>query len=269
MKAKSTILVQIDPATLFAMLALTVWCGMRSEPTSAAAPGAPTYEIAFSSLGPIDAEMFIADADGNNAKPLLPHAGFDGNGSFSGDGQWIVFTSERDGSYDIYRARPDGSGLERLVDDPADDDQAALSPDGKSLAFVSTRNGQADIWILELATKKLRNLTSHPAGDFRPAWSPDGQWLAFTSDRDSRKPMATLVLQQSTEIYLVRADGTRLRRVTQAQKFAGSPTWSADGKHLLFYEAELGELGKITVSPDSVASRRLPRSISRPTIATC
>ena len=29
--------------------------------------------------------MFIADADGNNAKPLLPHAGFDGNGSFWGD----------------------------------------------------------------------------------------------------------------------------------------------------------------------------------------
>ena len=83
-------------------------------------------EIAFSSLGPINADMFIADADGNNAKPLLPHAGFDGNGSFSGDGQWIVFTSERDGSYDIYRARPDGSELERLVDDPAYDHQAAV-----------------------------------------------------------------------------------------------------------------------------------------------
>ena len=195
-----TILAKIEPATLLAMLALTVWCGMRSEPTSAAAPGAPTYEIAFASFSPINAELFVADADGNNAKPLLPHAGFDGNASFSRDGEWIVFTSERDGSYDIYRARPDGSGLKRLVDDPAYDDQAALSPDGRSLAFVSTRSGQADIWILEMATKKLRNLTSNPAGDFRPAWSPDGQWLAFTSDRDSRKPRSRRVCLCSSRL---------------------------------------------------------------------
>ncbi len=105
--------------TLFAFLALTVWCGTLFEPTSAAGPAAPIYEIAFSSLGPINADVAIADADGSHAKPLLPHAGFDGNASFSSDGQWVVFTSERDGSYDIYRAHPDASGLERLVDHPA------------------------------------------------------------------------------------------------------------------------------------------------------
>src|SRR5688572_28658474 len=200
----------------------------------AAQPAGPIYEIAFASLGPLNADVFIADADGNHATPLLPHAGFDGNGSFSSDGQWVVFTSERDGSYDIYRAHPDGSGLERLVDHPAYDDQAALSPDGRSLAFVSTRGGQADIWIQDLATKKLRNLTNHPAGDFRPAWSPDGRWLAFTSDRDSRKPIiGVFLVQHSTEVYLIRADGTGLRRVTQAQKATGSPSWSPDGKQLL------------------------------------
>lgn len=240
------ILVNIGLSTVFALLALIVWSGKRSESISAAAPAAPTYQIALASFGPINADMFIADADGNNAKPLLPHAGFDGNGSFSLDGKSIVFTSERDGSYDIYRSRPDGSGLERLVDDPAYDDQAALSPDGRSMAFVSTRSGQADIWILALPTKKLRNLTAQPAGDFRPAWSPDGEWLAFSSDRDSRKPKPTFVLRHSTEIYLIRADGTGLRRVTEAQTFAGSPRWSADGKQLLFYEADIDEVAKIT-----------------------
>lgn len=231
---------------LLASLALIAWHGTRSELASAAQPGESSYELAFSSLGPVNADVFIADADGNRATPLLPHAGFDGNASFSSDGRWVVFTSERDGSYDIYRAHPDAPGLERLVDHPAYDDQAALSPDGQSLAFVSTRTGQADIWILELATKRLRNLTSHPAGDFRPAWSPDGHWLAFSSDRDSRKPIiGGFLVQHVTEIYLVRANGTGLRRVTRAQQVAGSPSWSADGKHLLFYEAELGELAKI------------------------
>lgn len=251
--------------TLLAFLAVTVWCGTSFEPASAAGPAAPIYEIAFSSVGPINSDVFIADADGNHAKPLLPHAGFDGNGSFSPDGQWVVFTSERDGSYSIYRAHPDASGLERLVDHPAYDDQAALSPDGRSLAFVSTRTGQADIWILDLATKELRNLTNNPAGDFRPAWSPDGQWLAFSSDRDSRKPIiGGFLVQHVTEIYQVRVDGTGLRRVTHAQKVSGSPAWSGDSKHLLFYEAALGELAKIT----SVTRQRGTTQIATIDLAT-
>jgi Tol biopolymer transport system component len=184
---------------------------MRSEPTAAAASAMPTYEIAFSSQGPINADMFIADADGNGATPLLPHAGFDGNASFSRDGQWIVFTSERDGSYDIYRARPDGSALERLVDDPAYDDQATLSPDGRSLAFVSSRSGQADIWILELA------------------WSPDGEWLAFTSARGGFKDEAALHPgnpQPYGDVYVMRADGSDVRQLTDTPFEEGTAAWA-------------------------------------------
>lgn len=233
-------------SSALARLLCTAGCAVCAEPASAAAAAQPAYEIAFASLGPINSELFVADADGSNAVPFLPHAGFDGNASFSRDGRWIVFSSQRDGSFDIYRAHPDGSRLERLVDDAAYDDQAALSPDGKSLAFVSTRSGNADIWILQLATRRLRNLTSHPAGDFRPAWSPDGRWLAFSSDRDSRKPRTTFTTLLSTELYVIRKDGTGLRRVTQAQKFAGSPTWSPDGRQLVFYEAELADVDRIT-----------------------
>ena len=43
----------IKPSALCALLALTVWCGMPAEPTSAAAPAAPSYQIAFASMGPI------------------------------------------------------------------------------------------------------------------------------------------------------------------------------------------------------------------------
>jgi hypothetical protein len=99
-------------------------------------------------IGPSESTLFIANADGSDERPLLPNSGFDYNASFSADGKWIIFTSERGGSADIYRAHPDGSGLERLTDDPAYDDQGALSPDGKQLAFVSSRGtGSADIWV--------------------------------------------------------------------------------------------------------------------------
>src|SRR5215469_3453126 len=97
-------------------------------------------------IGPSDSTLFIAKADGSDEHPLLPSSGLDYNASFSADGKWIVFTSERGGSADIYRVHPDGSGLEQLTDDPAYDDQPALSPDGQQLAPVSSpRPGSAAI----------------------------------------------------------------------------------------------------------------------------
>ena len=211
------------------------------------ARGEPDYEIAFAKFAPMNTDIFVADADGANAKPLLADPESDYNASFSSDGKWIFFTSERAGSADIYRVRADGKKLERLIDDAGFDDQAAASPDGKSLAFVSSRSGQADIWIFDLESKKLRNLTNHPAGDFRPAWSPDGAWLAFSSDRDStkQKGISGFSTRHSTEIYLIRADGSNLRRLTFSQTFAGSPAWSADGKRIAFYEAAPAEVNKI------------------------
>jgi TolB protein len=203
------------------------------------------HAIAFASFAPLNTDIFIAAADGSAAKPLLAHPDLDYNPSFSPDGQWIVFTSTRNGSADVFRVRRDGSGLERLTDHPSFDDQGALSPDGRRLAFVSSRSGQADIWILELASGSLRNLTNHPGGDFRPAWSPDGRRIAFSSDRHSQKPMFTFVLLQATEIHVVGVDGSGLQRVTSRQAVAGSPSWSSDGKRLVYYEASIADLQKI------------------------
>ncbi len=82
----------------------------------------PIYQLAFASFGPLNNDIFIADADGTNARALLPEPSNDYNASFSHDDKWIVFTSERNGSADIYRVNPDGSGLEQLTNDPSFDD---------------------------------------------------------------------------------------------------------------------------------------------------
>jgi len=214
---------------------------------------APRYTIAFKSFAPNNTDIFIADRDGNHARPLLADTSLDYNASFSTDGLWIVFTSHRSGSADIYRVHPDGSGLERLTDDPAFDDQGVLSPDGKSLAFVSSRSGQADIWVLDLATRKRSNLTNDPAGDFRPAWSPDGEWIAFSSDRDPTRttcPNTTLpgpgpfVTPQYTGIYLMQRDGSERRRISGPLETAGTPHWSPDGSRLGFYAGDVDQVCK-------------------------
>jgi TolB protein len=205
------------------------------------APTAGQYGVAYASFAPLNAELFVADADGSNARPLSPDPGWDANASFSMDGQWVVFTSNRQGSADIFRVHPDGRGLERLTDDPAFDDQATLSPDGRQLAFVSTRTGHAEVWLLDLRTKALRNLTGRSGGSFRPAWSPDGTWITFSSDRASSHPVRPGSFEsiQSTEIYMMHADGTGARQVTRTGAFAGSPGFSPDGKQLVCYQADL------------------------------
>src|SRR5687767_5647383 len=73
---------------------------------------------------PTRSELFIADADGSNARKLVAGLERDYNASFSFDGEWVVFTSERHGSADIFRVRANGMELERLTDSPAFDDQA-------------------------------------------------------------------------------------------------------------------------------------------------
>src|SRR5262249_2929552 len=162
----------------------------------------------------------------------------DYNPSWSADGKWIAFTSERNGSADLYRMRADGSGVERLTDDPSFDDQAAFSPDGTQIVFVSTRAaGMANLWILDVRTKAARPLTEGKGGDFRPAWSPDGKWIAFSSDRESSLPFAKGRWEHLhlVDIYLVHPDGTGLKRITKHGEFCGSPKWSSDSQSVVAY----------------------------------
>jgi len=188
--------------------------------------------------------LYISDADGKNEHPLLPGTGSNFNASFSADGHWILFTSDRSGTAHIYRVHPDGTGLEQLTRGRAFDDQGALSADGRTLAFASTRRGgTANIWLLDLATGHTINLTKSRAGNFRPSWSADGQWIAFSSDRDTplvryKRPPGVQAWEQMqlTAVYIVRRDGTELRRLTPLDQIAGTAKWSPDGRQLVYYQ---------------------------------
>src|SRR6476661_3631024 len=207
---------------------------------SLAAGGPGPQQIVFARVFPQPGQigLFVAAADGSDERPLLGVRDIDYDAAWSPDGASIVFTSEREGSADLFRVKPDGTGLERLTDSPAYDDQAAFSPDGKRLVFVTTRNGgTADLWTMDLQTRRARALTSGPGGDFRPSWSPDGKWIAFSSDRGSTMPFAHGRWErlQLADVYVIHPDGSGLKRLSAHGNFCGSPKWTADSRRVIAY----------------------------------
>ena len=213
-------------------------------------------ELLLNRLGPVTSVLYVANADGSDEHRLLASDGYDYHATFSKDGQWVVFTSERDGygESNLYRVKIDGTGLQKLTDHIAVDDAAAISPSNPDLiAFVSSRRGKSDfgttnIWTLNIKTGELHNVTGDiqfdagkPHSFFRPSWSPDGKWIALSSDigsewRGHNLPVGWERTQESS-IYVIHPDGTAWHQISNKPGFdEGSPSWSPDGKSVVFYE---------------------------------
>jgi TolB protein len=116
-----------------------------------------------------------------------------------------------------------GVGVRRLTHGPLDTDPA-WSPDGKTIAFARY-TGSGAIWLIDADGSNERQLTTpRGEGDIQPDWSPDGRWIAFSR--------ATGPFRH--DIFVVRPDGTGLRRLTRHTRGNSSPVWSPDGKRIVF-----------------------------------
>jgi hypothetical protein len=135
----------------------------------------------------------------------------DDHPAFSPDGTLIVFTSERTGNdFDIHTMRPDGTDVRRLAAAPGLDTEPQFSPDGTQIAFATQRfaGGGLDIAVMNADGTNVRRLTARAADEIEPAWRADGNVLAFTR--------ATAA--NDKEIFLIRADGTGERQLTDVRR---------------------------------------------------
>jgi Tol biopolymer transport system component len=102
------------------------------------------------------------------------------------------------------------------------------SPKGDRIAFTSDRDGNYEIYTIAPDGTGLRRLTNSPGNDAHNAWSPDGEWIAFTSARGGFKdesPLHPYNPQSYGDLYVMRADGTDVRKLTDDQFEDGTPTW--------------------------------------------
>ena len=199
----------------------------------------PAEQVIYTALRPAHWDLFLMEEPGSKPQRLTNDPALDYNPAISPDGRWLVFCSERGGDPNLYVIDLDRRGTaRRLVTGRGMVDAPAFAPRGDRLIFVSTRDGNADLFTLEFSpgetinVSKAMNLTSHPGGDFNPAVSPDGRQIVFSSDREGYK---------ASDIFVMQADGSRVKRLTDSPGWDGSPAWSSDGKTLFFYSERDGK----------------------------
>ncbi|MCH7984312.1 MAG: PD40 domain-containing protein, partial [Chloroflexi bacterium] len=173
------------------------------------------------------------------------------------DGSKIIFSSNRDGNFEIYEMYGDGSNQKRLTRNSTDDRHPAWSPDGSQIAFDSDRDDDgenfiktSEIYVMDVDGTNQMRLTNSASSDFRPSWSPDSRKIVFVTERDG-----------NNEIYVMDADGSNQMRLTNNRIAADTaPAWSPDGTKIAFYSTRDGNLEIYTMDPDGNNQTRLTYS---------
>jgi TolB protein len=199
-------------------------------------------------------QLWVADADGENAQPALASPEPIISPAWSPDGNQLAYVSFESRKPVIY-AHDVGTGKRRLIANFKGSNSApAWSPDGKTLAVTLSRDGGSQLFLLSAVGGDPKRLIQSSSIDTEPAFSPDGKSIYFVSDRGG-----------SPQIYKVATGGQNVERVTFTGTYNISPTISPDGRWMAYisrvsgaFKLHLMELATAEVRPltDTTADER-------------
>lgn len=204
--------------------------------------------IGYSSMRPAGWNIYLLRT-GQPPRRLTDGPALDYDAVFSPDGRFVVFTSERNGTPQLFVLDVEHGGDPRLlVRSDGLEDQATISPDGHTLVFVSDREGKADLYSIPFEPtrtadiRSARRLTFDPGADLRPTFSPNGRTIVFTSTRDSvdrGHPVFPFAIQSFGNLFALDLVSGRVTRLTNSERWDGSAAFSEDGQFIYFYSERL------------------------------
>jgi Tol biopolymer transport system component len=201
----------------------------------------PTGKIAYTCfVNQID-QICLMNADGTGKTQLTSLKATSFYASISPRGKKVLFSSKQTGNFEIYSIGIDGRTLEQLTDKIGALYAPEFSPDQRQIIFT---NGNSGIWIMQADGTKPRALTTK--NDIDPTWSPDGSMIAFASSRAGAR-----------QLFVMDADGSNIRQVTNLSDVGGRSSWSPDGKKLAFYAGPLNDHNIYTINIDGTGLTQL------------
>jgi Tol biopolymer transport system component len=145
--------------------------------------------------------------------------------------------------YDIYVANADGSKAKRLTTTPGYDAEATVSPDGKKIVFTSQRDGDLDIYTMDVNGRNVKRLTSEPGYDGGAFFSPDSKMIVYRRSTPKNEAELAryrallaehLIVPTTFEIWVMNADGSNKRQITNLDSGSFAPFFTPDGKRIIF-----------------------------------
>ena len=208
-------------------------------------------------------QIYEMNVDGSGVKMLSNGKGRTTCAYFFRDGRRILYSSTHEASpdcppkpdysrgyvwavypgFDIYSAAPDGADIKPLTRTPGYDAEATISPNGKKIVFTSVRDGDLDIYTMDIDGKNVRRLTSEVGYDGGPFFSYDNEWIIYRAHHPrSEKDVAdyrallkeNLIRPTTLEIWIMKADGSGKRQITNNGKANFAPFLFPNGKRIIF-----------------------------------
>jgi len=203
--------------------------------------------LAFTGYRDGNPDLFLLDLEKGTRRLLSGMQGLNVAGGFSPDGTQILMTLSRGGSPNLYAKSLSDGSLTRLTQHFGADSSPTFSPDGSQVAFVSDRSGNPQIHLLDLDTLRARRLTDLNWCD-SPSWSPTGEWIAAACRMHPKDKM---------DIFLVDVTGNVIRQLTRGEGSNENPSWSPDGRFLVFASTRGGRPELYLMDADGSAPHRL------------